>query len=182
MSSKDHHDLVRDLMLEGEHIQHIAGDMAKFENTSKSGSKERTNLGSVNDLKWGTSPEPWGRPSRAGTHEDLEDPRTSQRENEPSQLKTLSDRPNEICSCLSKISFSTVSKLAPMSNKASRMSCKLSTASYGVWKAVLTLMKSRRVSCPLFCKCRKNRSCWKCSYNNRIGPQEETYLPLNKLS
>src|SRR6218665_1740261 len=92
----------------------------------RSGSEKRAYRGSVNDVKKRIQNRTQRKTIGAGTHVDLESPWTTQRErslrNEPTRLRKLPDRPNEISSRLSKILWSTVLKAALTSNNANRVS------------------------------------------------------------
>src|SRR6218665_2951047 len=92
----------------------------------RSGREERAYLGGVNDVKKRTQDRTLRKTIGGRNPSELEGPWTTQRErslrNEPTQLRKLPDRPNEISSRLSKISWSTVSKAALTSNNANRVS------------------------------------------------------------
>src|SRR6218665_812503 len=82
----------------------------------------------------GSKTEPWGRPNGAGTHGDLVDPCTTQKERSPrndlNQQRNAPFTPKEICNRSSNISWSTVSNAALTSKSASKVGCERSIAPY----------------------------------------------------
>src|SRR6218665_2054163 len=78
----------------------------------------------------GSKTEPWGRPYGAGTHGDLVDPCTTQKERSPrndlNQQRNAPVTPKDICNRSSNISWSTVSNAALTSKSASKVSCERS--------------------------------------------------------
>src|SRR6218665_1179109 len=76
----------------------------------------------------GSKTEPWGRPYGTGTHGDLVDPWTTQKErfprNDLNQQRTAPVTPKDICNRSSNISWCTVSNAALTSKSASKVSCK----------------------------------------------------------